>query len=131
MSKTVINPPELAPPVGYSHAIRKKGTPVFLAGQVALDRDGKVVGEKDVAAQTEPAFANVKAVVEAAGGTLADVVKITIYVTDAAVRPAVAAVRKRWFPDGVFPASTYVVVSGLAIPELLVEIDAIAVIEGH
>jgi enamine deaminase RidA (YjgF/YER057c/UK114 family) len=129
MARTVINPPGMAAPVGYSHAIRKQGTPVFLAGQVALDHEGRIVGENDVAAQVEQAFANVRTVVEAAGGTLEDVVKITIYVTDASYRPAVAAARQRWFRDGVYPASTYLVVSALAVPQLLVEIEAIAMIE--
>ena len=53
MSKTVINPPTLAKPTGYSYAIKKSGTPVFISGQVALDAEGKLVGENDAAAQTE------------------------------------------------------------------------------
>jgi len=126
--KTVINPPEMAAPTGYSYAIKKSGTPVFIAGQVALDGKGNLVGGSDVAAQSEQVFANLRTVVAACGGSLDDVVKITIYVTDAAYRPAVAAARQRHFKEGQYPASTYLVVAGLAVPQLLVEIEAVAMI---
>ena len=126
--KTVINPPEMAAPTGYSYAIKKTGTPVFISGQVALDGKGSLVGENDVAAQVEQVFANLRSVVSACGGTLDDVVKITIYVTNASYRPAVAAARQRHFKEGQYPASTYLVVAGLAVPQLLVEIEAVAMI---
>jgi len=128
MAKTIIKPPTLAAPTGYSYAIKKSGTPVFISGQVALDGQGKLVGEGDVAAQTEQVFRNLQAVVEACGGTLEDVVKITIFVTDASYRPAVAAARLKWFKEGQWPASTYLVVSALAVPTMLVEIEAVAMI---
>lgn len=128
MAKTVINPPEMAAPTGYSYAIKKTGSPVFISGQVALDGAGKLVGENDVAAQVEQVFLNLRTVVQACGGTLDDVVKITIYVTDASYRPAVAAARQRHFKEGQYPASTYLVVSALAVPQLLVEIEAVAIV---
>jgi len=128
MSKTVINPPTLAKPTGYSYAIKKSGTPVFISGQVALDADGKLVGENDAAAQTEQVFKNLQAVVEGCGGTMADIVKITIFVTDPSYRPAVAAARLKWFKEGEWPASTYLVVSALAVPTMLVEIEAVAMV---
>jgi len=128
MSKTVINPPTLAKPTGYSYAIKKSGTPVFISGQVALDADGKLVGENDAAAQTEQVFKNLQAVVEGCGGTMADIVKITIFVTDPSYRPAVAAARLKWFKEGEWPASTYLVVSALAVPTMLVEIEAVAIV---
>ena len=128
MSKTVINPPDLAKPTGYSYAIKKTGTPVFISGQVALDGDGKLVGEGDVAAQTEQVFKNLQAVVEGCGGTMDDIVKITIFVTDPSYRPAVAAARLKWFKEGQWPASTYLVVSALAVPTMLVEIEAVAMV---
>ena len=93
MAKTVINPPTLAAPTGYSYAIKKTGTPVFISGQVALDGEGKLVGENDAAVQTEQVFQNLKTVVEACGGSLDDIVKLTIFVTDPSCRPAVAAAR--------------------------------------
>jgi enamine deaminase RidA (YjgF/YER057c/UK114 family) len=128
MSKTVINPPTLAKPTGYSYAIKKTGTPVFISGQVALDADGKLVGENDPAAQTEQVLKNLQAVVEGCGGTLDDVVKITIFVTDPSYRPAVAAARLKWFKEGQWPASTYLVVAALAVPTMLVEIEAVAMV---
>lgn len=128
MSKTVINPPSLAKPTGYSYAIKKTGTPVFISGQVALDGEGKLVGEGDAAAQTEQVFKNLQAVVEGCGGTLDDIVKITIFVTDPSYRPAVGAARLKWFKEGEWPASTYLVVSALAVPTMLVEIEAVAMI---
>ena len=129
MQKQIINPASMAPPTGYSHAVKKSGTPVFIAGQVALDGAGKLVGEGDAAAQAEQALQNLRTVVEACGGTIDDIVKITIFVTDAAYRPAVAAARQRFFPSGQYPASTYLVVSALAVPLLLVEIEAVAMID--
>jgi len=128
MAKTVINPSTLAKPTGYSYAIKKSGTPVFISGQVALDAEGKLVGENDAAAQTEQVFRNLRAVVEACGGSLDDIVKITIFVTDPSYRPAVAAARLKYFKEGQWPASTYLVVAALALPQMLVEVEAVAVI---
>jgi len=129
MPKQIINPSTMAKPTGYSYAVKKRGTPVFISGQVALAADGTLVGPGDAAAQTEQAFANLRTVVEACGGHMDDIVKITVFVTDAAFRPAVAAARQRHFAEGAYPASTYLVVSALAIPALLVEIEAVAMIE--
>lgn len=129
MPKQIINPATMAPPTGYSYAVKKSGSPVFIAGQVALDGAGKLVGEGDVAAQTDQALRNLRTVVEACNGTLDDIVKITIFVTDASYRPAVAAARQRFFPSGQYPASTYLVVSALAVPSLLVEVEAVAMID--
>ncbi len=128
MVKEIVNPPALAKPAGYSYAVKKSGTPVFISGQVALDGDGQLVGPGDAAAQTEQVFRNLRTVVEAAGGTMDDIVKITIFVTDAAYRPAIAAARQRHFREDAYPASTYLVVSALAVPQLLVEIEAVAVV---
>jgi enamine deaminase RidA (YjgF/YER057c/UK114 family) len=129
MPKQIINPTTMTAPTGYSYAVKKSGTPVFISGQVALDGAGKLVGEGDIAAQTEQAFQNLRTVVEACGGTIDDIVKITVFVTDAAYRPAVAAARQRFFPAGQYPASTYLVVSALAVPPLLVEVEAVAMID--
>ena len=129
MPKQIINPSTMATPSGYSYAVKKTGTPVFISGQVALAADGSLVGEGDAAAQTEQAFQNLRSVVEACGGGMDDVVKITIFVTDPAFRPAVTAARQRHFRDGAYPASTYLVVSALAVPQLLVEIEAVAMLD--
>lgn len=123
-----MNVPGMTPPIGYSYAVKKTGQPVFIAGQVAIDGAGCVVGEGDADAQTEQVFQNLRRVVAACGGTMNDVVKINVYVTDAKYRPAIAAARNRHFAPGQMPASTYVVVSALAIPQLLVEVEAVAII---
>lgn len=128
MAKQIINPPNMAAPAGYSYAIKKSGTPVYIAGQVALDGQGRLVGEGDAAAQADQAFQNLRTVVEACGGTMDDVVKINIYVTDASYRSAVVAARQRHFKEGQYPASTYVVVSALAVPQLLVEVEGVVIV---
>ena len=128
MSKQIINPSSMPAPNGYSYAVKKSGTPVYISGQVALDGKGQLVGENDAEAQVEQVFRNLRTVVEAAGGTLDDIVSLHIYVTDAGYRPAVAAARARHFKAGQYPASTYLVVSALAVPQLLVEIEATAVV---
>lgn len=129
MAKQIINPPTMAKPTGYSYAVKKTGTPVYISGQVAIDDASKLVGEGDAAAQVEQVFQNLRTVVTAAGGTMDDIVKLTVFVTDPAYRPPVAAARQRHFKEGQYPASTYLVISGLALPQLLVEIEAIAVID--
>ena len=129
MAKQIINPPSMAAPTGYSYAVKKSGTPVYIAGQVALDASGQLTGAGDPAAQAEQAFRNLRTVVEACGGTMDDIVKMNIYVTDAAARPAIVAARQRHFTRGEYPASTYVVISALAAPQLLVEVEAVAMID--
>ncbi|MSP12348.1 MAG: RidA family protein [Chloroflexi bacterium] len=103
------------------------GDMVFMAGQTAWDLEGNLLGIGNPGIQARTACANIKGLLEQAGATLSDVVKITVYVTDVAFRPQVYAEITKAF-GGRCPCSTGVVVQGLARPELLVEIDAIAVI---
>ena len=111
----------------YSHAVRM-GDLIFVAGQVAHDVDGNLVGEGDVAAQTEQVFANLKAVLEAAGSGMDKVGKVTVLTTNLEYRPLIHAIRARAFEEaGHLPASTFAVVSSLADPKWLVEIEAVAV----
>ena len=78
-----LNPPELMKPVGFSHAaVARGGRTVFIAGQVAKDRDGRVVGKGDIVAQFRQVCENLQTLVAAAGGQLTDVVKLTMYVLD-------------------------------------------------
>ncbi|MCC7365444.1 MAG: RidA family protein [Dehalococcoidia bacterium] len=112
----------------YHHAIKKSGTPVFISGQVAEDADGKLVGEGDAGAQARQVLANLRRVVEAAGGTMGDIVKITVFTTSLEYRPAIVEARNSAFTAGEMPASTFVVVSSLAAPGYLVEIEAVAVV---
>jgi enamine deaminase RidA (YjgF/YER057c/UK114 family) len=128
MAKQIIKPSTMPKPSGYSYAIKKTGTPLFISGQVGIDNAGRIVGDGDAAAQTEQVFRNLRTVVQAAGGTMDDIVKLTIFVTDPAYRSAVVAGRQNHFKEGEYPASTYLVVSALAVPQLLVEIEAVAMI---
>ena len=109
---------------GYSHAA-KAGNLVFAAGQVAQDADGKLVGRGDIEAQTAQVFENLKAVLASAGSSLDQVVKLTTYTTNLAYRPKIAEVRARYF-ETYFPPNTFVVVGSLAMPDYLVEIEAVA-----
>lgn len=105
-----------------------RGTMVFVRGQIGQDLEtSKSVGIGDVAAQAEQAMANIKMLLEEAGSELAHVCKITIYIVDPRYREDVYRTVGRWL-KGVFPVSTGIVVSALARPEWLVEIDATAVI---
>ncbi|MGI9410200.1 MAG: RidA family protein [Hyphomicrobiaceae bacterium] len=98
---------------------------VYLSGQVPLNEKGELVGKGDPAAQAEQAMRNVASLLNDAGCTLSDVVKITIYITDRANREPVYQVVGRWL-KGVYPACTGLLVSGLAGPDWLMEIDVIA-----
>ncbi len=111
-----------------SKAIRTKGDFVFFQGQTGFDLDGKFVGRGDAGAQAEQACRNVKQLIEEAGGTIEDVCKLTVYVTDVSYRPAVYGMIDRYF-EKAHHCSTGVVVKSLASPDLLVEIDAFAVID--
>ena len=121
--------PGVYDPPGYSQAVKATGAQaiVYLAGQVAYDKDGGVAHRGDFKGQTRAVFTAIKALVEAGGGTLANVVKLNTYVTDIQNRPDYRAVRDEFFgPKG--PASTLVEVSALAHPDYLIEVEAVAII---
>jgi enamine deaminase RidA (YjgF/YER057c/UK114 family) len=121
--------PGVYDPPGYSQSIKVTGaqTLLFLAGQVAYDKDGSPKHRGDFTAQAREVFGAIKKLVEAGGGTLADVVKITTFVTDVRYRPEFRTVRDEFF-GAKGPASTMVEVSKLAHPDYLIEIEAVAVI---
>ena len=105
----------------------KAGNLVFLRGQVGSDFEGNVVGVGDPAAQADQAMRNVKQLLEEAGASLEDICRITVYITDRDYREPVYRTIGKWL-KGVFPVSTGLIVQGLAKPEWVMEIDAIAVI---
>ncbi len=122
-----IRVPELAEPIShYTDAVRA-GDLLFVSGFVPVDGDGRLVGGDDVVAQTRQVFANLAAVLAAAGATFADVVKVTVYLTDIEDRARINPVRQDIFRD-TRPASTLVEVSALATPGAKVEIDAVALL---
>lgn len=126
MRRSTFNAAKNAPPGGhYSHGvIVEAGRTLYVAGQVPLDAEGNTVGAGDAGAQTRQALENMKNVIEEAGGRMEDVAKTTVFVTDLAFRGPVGKVRKEFFP-GPPPANTFLVISSLAQPEFLVEIEAV------
>lgn len=126
-----VNPPTLAPPVGYSHVAEVSGGKlVFLSGQVAMDRNGTLVGAGDLAAQTMQVFENLKAGLEAAGTDFAHVVKLTFFLTDASQIGVVRGIRDGFVDVKHPPASTAVEIRRLVREEFLIEVEAVAVVPG-
>jgi 2-iminobutanoate/2-iminopropanoate deaminase len=122
-----IRVPGLAEPIShYTDAVRA-GDLLFVSGFVPVDGEGHLVGGDDVVAQTRQVLANLAAVLAAAGATFADVVKVTVYLTDIEDRARINPVRKEVFRD-TRPASTLVEVSALATPGARVEVDAVALL---
>jgi len=113
--------------MGYSHAARA-GNTLYVAGQVAQDKSGKLVGKGDIDAQTKQVFANLRSVLTEAGGTLANIVKMTTYITHYASLEPYRKVRATVFTEPL-PPNTLLVVESLASPDFLIEIEAIAVLE--
>jgi 2-iminobutanoate/2-iminopropanoate deaminase len=134
MQKEHINPPTLFPslPFRFSQIVKVQGgTTVFISGQTAWDTEMKIVGGQDLKAQAHQALRNVRIAVEAAGGNLADVVSLRIYVVNYKpdVAESIAEVLGEAFPGDNPPASTWIGVSSLAVDDFLIEIEAIAVLE--
>ena len=130
MPKQELRNKNLNAPLGvFSQAtkIEASGTLVFVSGLTSRDPDGNVVGVGDITKQTEVILDHMQAVLEDAGGTLDDVCKVTVYIRDMNDFAAIHAVRRQYF-KAPLPASTMVEVSRLVSPELLIEIEAIAVV---
>ena len=126
------NPAPLSKPTGYTHVVEVTGPAktVYISGQIAFDKDGTVVGAGDMKAQAEQVFKNLQAALDAAGAKFSDVVKMNTYLTDMEKAPAVREVRARYFGETA-PASTLVQVVSLVRPELMLEIEVIAVVPGR
>ena len=108
----------------------KAGDFIFISGQAALDLQGNIIGAGDFEAQAVQAFENLKAVLVAAGSGMDKLIKVTIYVTDMAHFGSVVAMRERYFSPP-WPADTLVEVAALALPELMIEIEGIALTDGE
>ncbi len=133
MDKKYINPDALLKPRGYTHIVTISGPAklIFISGQVAVDKEGKLVGPGDLKTQIRQAASNLKAALAAAGATSADIVKTNTYIVNykqsdySAMREA----RGELFPEGEPPASTLVGVTSLAVDGLMVEMEAIAAVK--
>ncbi|SOE08076.1 RidA family protein [Streptomyces sp. Ag109_G2-15] len=121
-------PDGVAPAAQYSHVVSATGRFVAVSGQLALDEDGKLVGEGDPAAQARQVFENLRRCLAAAGAGFQDVVKLTCFVTDVAYLPAIRAARAAHIPDDRLPAASAVQVAALVAPEFLMEVEAFAVV---
>jgi reactive intermediate/imine deaminase len=128
--KRAINPTEVAPPLKghYSNSVRVTAGPLlFIAGQISIDAQGRLVGQGDLRAQAVQVLENIRAILRANGADMEDVLNVTVYVTDIRAFHDISDIRLRYFPkDG--PASAIVEVSRLALPELMIEISAIAAV---
>lgn len=131
MKKEFINPEGVwhpSPPFSFSQAIKVSGgSLVFLSGQVSVDAAGKTVGQGDAGRQARQILENIRVILEAAGGSLRDVVKLVVYLPDLGRAKEVWEVRKEYFPEPA-PCSTGLEVKGLASPDWLLEVDVWAVV---
>ena len=118
-----IVPDGLAANPAFSPGVRV-GELLFVSGQIAQGDDGQLVGEGDCAAQTRQVMSRIRTIVEAAGATMQDVVKITTFLVNLDDYPAFSGVRSETFPSSP-PASSTVVVAALVRPEFLVEVEAV------
>ncbi len=126
-TNTLIRAKGLPEPIShYTDAVRA-GNTIYVSGQGAIAEDGTLVGHGDVVAQTRKVLDNMTLALAAAGATLDDVVKVTVYLAHVDDRPKVNEVRKEYFKDNK-PASTLIEISRFAIEGMLIEIEAIAVV---
>jgi enamine deaminase RidA (YjgF/YER057c/UK114 family) len=132
MPHTYINPDGVSQPGAYTHVVAAEGSRiVFISGQVALDKDGNVVGPGDLGRQAEQVFENLKTCLASVGATFADVTKLTTFIVSyrpSADRAVLGAVRGKYLPAQNPPASTLVGVQSLATPDILIEVEATAVL---
>ena len=123
-----IQPDGLSRPPTYSQVV-KAGNTIYVAGQVSQDEHGQLVGAGDFVAQATQVFENLRKALAAAGAGFENLVKTNVYVTDPRYREALRDVRSKYLGTTALPTSTLVVVAGLAMPEYLLEIEAVAVVE--
>ena len=130
MKKEIVVSKKLSKPLGiYSQAVKAEGNRLlFISGMTARDKEGKVVGKGDIKLQTRQVLENIKAVLEEAGATFDHIVRVTVYITDMSLFKEIHQVRAEYFKKD-YPASTMVQVSGLVSEGLLIEIDAIALLD--
>lgn len=126
--KKVIAPNNLHRPFGYAHAIQIDKT-LYISGQIPLDMAMNVVGKNDMAAQTEQVYANLRKVLEDAGGTMRNIVMLNIYCTDIeSFDKQTRGLRKKYFGE-YYPAITAVEVKRLYRPDFMIEVEAVAVLD--
>jgi len=127
MSHEIIKLKSVHPTMGYSHCA-KAGKTLYIAGQVAKDKTGTVIGRGNLRAQARQVYENLQGILEEAGGGLKNIVKMTTFITHPAFVEPYREMRNGFFTDPM-PPNTLVVVTSLADPEFLIEVEAIAVLD--
>ncbi len=131
MQKEFISPSTLSKPAGYSHVVTIEGGKlIVLSGQISLNAAGELVGQGDFAAQTRQVFVNIGLALEAVGASYADIIKLTYYIVDykGEYRQTLLDIRDEFIPTTNSPASTLIGIQTLALPDLIIEIEATAAI---
>ncbi len=126
MPKTILNPPSAYPSKNPRSCGTRRGPFVFTAGQVAFDSEGKLVGAGDIRAQTRQAMENIKAILEEGGASLLDVMKVNIFIAAGVDKEGMNEIYSQYFPED--PPARTAVTAGLASPEILIEIEAVAIV---
>jgi enamine deaminase RidA (YjgF/YER057c/UK114 family) len=132
VSKQFLNPPALNPTNGFTHVVTTTGgKTVYVSGQVSVNEKAEVVGKGDMRAQVEHVFENLRVALAAAGAAFRDVVKITYFVVDLKPEhvPHIREVRRKYLDPDRPPASTLVGVAALVVPDWLIEIELVAVVD--
>ncbi len=131
MTFRFLNPPEISRPNGYSHVAEVTGgKTIYISGQIALDASGNLVGAGDMRAQAQQVFTNLQAGLAAVGANFSAVVKLTYFVVDISQMQAIRDVRDQFLNMATPPAASAVEVRRLVRPDLLLEVEAVAVIPG-
>ena len=127
MAHEILKLKSVHPTVGYSHAA-KAGDTLYIAGQVAQDLDGNLVGKGDFESQVRQVYVNLKNILEEAGGGLNNIVKMTTYLTHFNYIETYRSVRNEYFPEPC-PPNTLLIIESLALPDYMIEVEAVAVLD--
>ncbi len=127
MAHKILELKSVHPTIGYSH-VAKAGNTLYIAGQIANDIDGNLVGPGDIERQARQVFTNLKNILEEAGGNLSDLVKMTTFLTHYDFIKGYRKVRSEWLTEP-FPPNTLLIIESLALPEFMIEVEATAVID--
>lgn len=127
MAHEILSLQRVHPTIGYSHASRA-GNTLFIAGQVAKDVAGNLVGKGDFETQVRQVYENLNNILEEAGGTLLNIVKMTTFLTHFSYIETYRHVRGKYFPEPC-PPNTLLIVESLAMPDFMIEVEAIAVLD--
>jgi len=127
MAHEILKLKSVHPTVGYSH-VAKAGNTLYIAGQVAQDIQRNLVGKDDFEAQAHQVYKNLKNILEEAGGSLQNIVKMTTFLTRYSDIETFRSVRNKYFPEPC-PPNTLLIINSLALPDFMIEVEAIAVLD--